>query len=369
MICTGLSRHVLSVMLFGAGAGALLGFACGDGGDDSRPAVLEHVAREVAAPAFTALHERAEEMVAAMDFLCAAPDPGALATAQNAWSAERDAWSRVLPFGFGPLPAELNALDFWPVRVDTVEDAVAGAPDAPDAAYLGGLGVSAKGMPALEYLLWGTEEAPALVALQAEAGARRCGYARLLAADIAARTDALATAWSGEYADALATAGSGSTTYASLKAGLDELVNKSIDACLTMVKGKLDNPLGNLTGAAEDPSLMESRFSGRTRADLQANLAGVWAVYHGADEGAPAAGISVLVRELDPALDDRVRAQHARAGEVLAAVPEPMTSSLVADRTAVQLARDELDTFRRLLKLDVASTLGVTLALSDNDGD
>ncbi|MCY1007217.1 imelysin family protein [Nannocystis pusilla] len=297
------------------------------------------------------------------------PDPGALATAQNAWSAERDAWSRVLPFGFGPLPPELNALDFWPVRVDTVEDAVAGAPDAPDAAYLGGLGVSAKGMPALEYLLWGTEEAPALVALQAGDGARRCGYARLLAADIAARTDALATAWSGEYADALATAGSGSTTYASLKAGLDEIVNKSIDACLTMVKGKLDNPLGNLTGAAEDPSLMESRFSGRTRADLQANLEGVWAVYHGADDGAPAAGISVLVRELDPALDDRVRAQYARAGEVLAAVPEPMTSSLLAHRTAVQLARDELDTLRRLLKLDVASTLGVTLALSDNDGD
>ncbi|WP_434416159.1 imelysin family protein [Nannocystis pusilla] len=357
-------------MLFGAGSGTLLGFACGGGGDDSRAAVLEHVAREVAVPAFTDLHARAEDMVAAVDALCAAPDPGALAAAQNVWSAERDAWSRVLPFGFGPLPPELNALDFWPVRVDSVEDAVAGAPDAPDADYLGGLGVSAKGMPALEYLLWGTDEAPALTALQApEGGARRCGYAQVLAADIAARTDALAAAWSGEYADTLATAGSGSAAYDSLKAGLDEVVNKSIDACLTMVKGKLDNPLGNLTGAAEDPSLMESRFSGRTRADLQANLAGVWAVYHGADEGAPAAGISVLVRELDPALDDRVRAQYARAGEVLAAVPEPMTAALLADRTAVQLARDELDTFRRLLKLDVASTLGVTLALSDNDGD
>ncbi|PCC67297.1 hypothetical protein SAMN02745121_07056 [Nannocystis exedens] len=355
-------------MLFGAGAGTLVGFACG-GGDDSRPAVLEHVAREVAVPAFAALHERAEATVAAIDALCAGPDATTLAAAQDAWSEGRDAWARVLPFGFGPLPPELNALDFWPVRVDTVEEAVAGAPDAADAAYLGTLGVSAKGMPALEYLLWGEAEGAALAALQAEGGARRCGYARALAADIAARTDAVAAAWSGEYADALASAGSGSAVYDSLKAGLDEVVNKSIDACLTMVKGKLDNPLGNLTGAAEDPSLMESRFSGRTRADLQANLAGVWAVYHGADPEAPAAGISVLVRELDPALDDRVRTQYARAGEVLAAVPEPMTAALVADRTAVQLARDELDTFRRLLKLDVASTLGVTLALSDNDGD
>ena len=37
--------------------------------------------------------------------------------------------------------------------------------------------------------------------------------------------------------------------------------------------------------------------------------------------------------------------------------------------TAVQSARDEIDTLRRLIKLDVASLLNVTLSLSDNDGD
>lgn len=367
MIRAGLSRHVLTAMLFGAGTGAIVGLACGGSDDDdSRPAVLEHVARSVAVPAFTALHDRAEALVTAMDALCATPDAGALTDAQTAWSDERDAWAHVLPFGFGPLPPEVNALDFWPVRVDSVEDAVAGAPTTADAAYLGTLGVSAKGMPALEYLLWGDGLGDPLVPLQ---DPRRCSYARVLAADIAARTDALNTAWTDEYADALATAGHGSAVYDSLKAGVDEVVNKSIDACLTMVKGKLDNPLGNLTGAAEDPTLMESRFSGHTRADLEANLAGVWAVYHGADPDAPAAGISVLVQEVDAKLDERVRAQYARALEVLTAVPEPLTASLVADRSAVQLARDELDTFRRMLKLDVASALGVTLALSDNDGD
>src|SRR5690606_11677316 len=102
---------------------------------------------------------------------------------------------------------------------------------------------------------------------------------------------------------------------------------------------------------------------------LQANLAGVWAVYHGADLDAPDAGLSVLVADLDPALDERVRAQYARVRETLAAIPDPISAALVDDRGAVQLARDELDTLRRMIKLDVASTLGVTLALSDNDGD
>lgn len=365
-------RPVLMAMLFGAGFGLLAGLACGTGGDgdDLRPAVLEHVARDVAVPAFTTLHARAGELVAGLDALCAGTDEGTLAAARNLWISARDAWARVLPFGFGPLPPELNPLDFWPVRTDSIEDAVAGAPAEPDAAYLGSLGVSAKGMPALEYLLWGEQPGDALAGLTDPVnGDRRCGFARTLAADIAARADGLRGAWDPAYADTLATAGAGNDVYPTLKAGLDEVVNKEIDALLTMVKRKLDSPLGNLTGAAVDASLLESRFSQRGLEELQANLAAAWAVYHGADVDAPAAGLAVLVADIDPGLDERVRAQHARTVEVLAAVAAPLPATLVEHRDAVQLARDELDAFRRMMKLDVASALGVTLALSDNDGD
>ncbi|MFY0541951.1 hypothetical protein [Nannocystis pusilla] len=80
-------------------------------------------------------------------------------------------------------------------------------------------------------------------------------------------------------------------------------------------------------------------------------------------------------RHLGPRPRARPRARRPRArpvrprGRGPGRRPRAHDRLLVADRTAVQLARDELDTFRRLLKLDVASTLGVTLALSDNDGD
>jgi predicted lipoprotein len=367
MIRACLLRPVLTAMLLGAGSGLLAGLACGGGGNDLRPAVLEHIGHAVAVPAFTALRDRADALVHAMDTLCAAPDPGTLAAAQTAWSAERDAWSRVLPFNFGPLTPELRALDFWPVRAQTVESAVAAAPAEPDVAYVSGLGVSSRGLPALEYLLWGDGPDDPLVALRhPDDGPRRCAYARALAADIAARAETIRAAWDPGYADALATPGD---VYPTVKAALDEVVNKEIDALLTMVKSKLDTPLGNLSGAAVDPDLLESRFAARSVADLQANLAGVWAVYHGADLDAPAAGLSVLVADLDPALDERVRAQYARVRETLAAIPDPISAALVDDRGAVQLARDELDTLRRMIKLDVASTLGVTLALSDNDGD
>ena len=55
--------------------------------------------------------------------------------------------------------------------------------------------------------------------------------------------------------------------------------------------------------------------------------------------------------------------------EALIAVPPPLQLSVETDRNAVQALRDEVDALRRLIKLDVASLLGVTLSLSDNDGD
>ena len=58
---------------------------------------------------------------------------------------------------------------------------------------------------------------------------------------------------------------------------------------------------------------------------------------------------------------------ESRLGPI--ADPVDPTATLPVDRVDGQAARDEVDTLRRMLKLDVASALGVTLSLSDNDGD
>jgi predicted lipoprotein len=363
---TGTFRPVLWTLALGTCLGVTAGASCG-AGDDPRPRVLGHVAHEVAEPAFASFQAAADAAASATAALCDAPTDATLAAARDAWHAERDAWDRLLPLSFGPIAEQMQAgpLDFWPVRPDTIEAAITDATDAAaiTRTWLDGKGTSAKGMPALEYMLFAADALPALT------DARRCAYAEVLAADIAARATALHTAWSPGFADTLARAGAGSELYSSSQLGLDAVVNASIDALFMMVKAKFDTPLGNLTGAAVDPELLESRYAARSVRDLQRNLDGVWAVYHGADPQAPAEGVSTLVQAIDPALDERVRMQYARTVDVVAAIPEPIADALTTDRSAVQLARDELDTLRRMFKLDVASTLGVTLSLSDNDGD
>lgn len=370
----GLSRHVVTAMLFGACVGAAAGLSCGERDDDFRRGVLHHVAHAVGEPTFEELRLAAHEAHARVDALCQALTPAALDAARAAWDAERDAWGGTLPFTYGPVAEQMQKgpLDFWPARPDTIEAAIAAAPDAAaiDAAFIDARGTSAKGIPALEYVLFGDDPAAVLPALSdPAAGPRRCAYALALAEDIAARADDLHAAWTPTFADQLAGAGDGSTLYPTAQLGVDEVVNNLIEALGTMVKAKLDDPLGNTTGAAADPALLESRFAGRSRADLQRNLAAAWAVYHGMDPDAPAAGIAVLVADLDPGLDQRITVQYTHARDALDAVPEPLSGALVDARAAVQAARDELDALRRMLKLDVASTLGVTLALTDNDGD
>ncbi len=368
---TGPLRPALALVLAGTCLGAAVGASCGDNPDDAlRRRVLAHVSHQVAEPAFAGFRDAARAAADAVTTLCADPRDATLADARAAWIGERDAWGRALPFAYGPIADQMQQgpLDFWPARPDTVEAAVTAAPAAPDAAYVAGLGTSAKGMPALEYLLFGTDPSAVLPALAdpAAEGPRRCAFAQALAADIAARADALAAAWTPDFADQLATPGGALGTS---QQHVDLVTNGAIEALAIMVKTKLDTPLGNLTGAAVDATLLESRFAARAREDLTTNLAAVWAVYHGADAQAEPEGIAVLVRDVDAALDDRVHVQHDSAVQALAAIPAPIADALTTDRNAVQFARDEIDTLRRMLKLDVGSALGVTLALSDNDGD
>jgi predicted lipoprotein len=334
---------------------------CTTDADHLRRDVLVHLADEVFVPAHARLQIEAAALADATALRCQTGDGGHSTAAMLAWQSTRAEWSVTAAFAFGPVVEQMQAaaLDFWPARTDTIEAQIAGAPAVIDAAWIDGLGASAKGMPALEYLLFD----------QLPANTPRCAYATALAADIARRCDELATGWEA-HADDLRTAGATGSAYASEQAALDVVVNATIENLYRMVKDKLDRPLGNLTGGAPDPLILESRFSATTRDDLEANLRGFAMVYLGAD-GEPGGepGLGALVSARDPDLDQRILAQHLVARDALAAIPLPFAAALVDHRDDVQRARDEIDALRRLIKLDVASLLGVTLSLSDNDGD
>lgn len=357
-------RPVLGVLLLGtAGLLASVAPACAPADDEAlRRDVLAHLADDVFVPTTAKLRDEAAALPPAVRAACAAPSPDLDAAVDMAWRHTHNEWSVTAAFVIGPVVEQMQVgpLDFWPVRSDTVDDAVAAAPAAVDAAYVDSRGTSAKGLPALEYLLYAD---PAALT------GTRCSYAAALADDIVERTAAIADAWPAQ-AEAFKSAGDSGSPYTSTQAAVDALVNATIENLYAMVKSKLDRPLGNLTGSPVDVSLVESRYSDNSLTDLRCNLDGFALVYLGADlksGGAP--GLGALVADRDPELDVRITDQLQIAGDALAAIPPPLSRALADDPSLVQTARDEIDTLRRYIKLDVAQLLNVTLSISDNDGD
>ncbi|MBX3620945.1 MAG: hypothetical protein KF891_13325 [Rhizobacter sp.] len=124
----------------------------------------------------------------ALGLLCGASGaegPLALATARAQWLRTVDSWERFSAVRGGALLARRSPreIDFMPTRPDSIRRAI---DTAPDAAGMERVGAPAKGLPALEWLLWTQPVQP---------GAPGCRYAVRVAGAVVAEADALRGAY------------------------------------------------------------------------------------------------------------------------------------------------------------------------------
>ena len=259
-----------------------------------------------------------------------------LAAARRAWTAAMTAWERLNAVPIGPLVERRSArrIDFVPTRPASIQRAV--REGAADMALVGG---PAKGLPALEWLLWSSVPAP---------GSAACAFAQRAAADVADEAAALATAfaltpeWS---ADAQ-------------PAAFGELLNQFIGAVEALRWTQIDKPLKE--GKRQFPRAASGATAAAWAARWQALR--TLAVFDGTAPEAPVSLEAYLRgRGLNP-LADGLRAAVQRSGQALqdAAPERPQT-----------LARPtrELAALKRQLEDDVAPALKVSIGFSDSDGD
>lgn len=342
--------------------------------DTAQRAVMHDLAHEVMLPIHVELEDEATALATAVGAFCDAPTAETLAAAQETWRAARAPWKHAEAFRFGPAEDLRlgSALDFWPARPDTVETAITAAPAPVTAEHIAALGTSSKGLPALEYLLF--DPAGALVKLGGtdEVAQHRCSYARALGQAIGKDATALHQAWSpegGAFVDEVARAGTGSKLFVTGQDGVAQVVNLIIGLLQQISEKKLGGPLGVSTGTPPDSTAVESRFSDNSTEDLLGNLRGIEELYLGQHGEHSGKGLSSLVRAHSPAIDDAVRKALEDAKAKAAAIPGPLRLAIVNDPAEVQAALDSAKVVRRLFTADVASVLGVTVTLSDSDGD
>lgn len=320
----------------------------------------------VAVPSYTAVHllqglhghcmaPLADAFAAAAQALVSALREHGLATggttldaARAQWQLTTRAWERLSALALGPLleRRSMRRIDFTPTRPALIARAVAAAPRG--ALALERIGTPAKGLPALEWLLWTREMTPAAWA-----------YAVELAAEIELEATALQTEFR-----ALAERDAADWTEVLAIAGMSEFVNQWVGGIERLRWAQMEKPLRS-GRKAELPRAASASTAASWAAQWQ-SLRAV-ALFQGRAAPAPGAGLVTIESYL------RGRGANAVADSLVKGVAQADRDlqglSPGAPAARVLQGAKALAALKRLAETTLAPALEVNIGFSDADGD
>lgn len=309
------------------------------------------------APQATAFAEQAGALPGAVSAVCDAAADAAtprLEQARERWKTTALAWDRLSGVQVGPLVQRRSTrqIDFTPTRPELIKRAIQTAPQ--DATAMESIGTPAKGLPALEWLLWTQPIAP---------GTPACRYAVQVAADIQREADALAKAFA-----ELAARPPGEAEQTQGPA-MSELVNQWAGALERLRWAEMEKPrlAGSAQGGRNAVAYARSA-SGQTAARWAAQWQALRTL--GASQAAeaprPGAGLAPIETYLrglgrnEPA--DLLAQSVGKADKALQNVSP-------ANRAGITAAGRSLADLKKLTEAEIAPALEVSIGFSDADGD
>jgi hypothetical protein len=335
--------------------------------------MLAHLARRVMWPTYVELATATQALPPLATQFCAALSVGHLTTLQQAWRRAVAPLKRSEAFRLGPGILLVSAVDFWPTRPPLIEK-VLGNPQPITEEFIELVGAAARGIAAIEYLLFDPDRGDTTIIAQFRdglKGKRRCAYLLGIMKHLAQQAQLVENAWNpsgGNFVTELALAGQGSTTYPTVHKAVSDVVNRLLAAVEKLHKDKLGKPLhGN--GKSPWPESVEAWRSGNSLTNVMENLQGLYAAYAGLDGTTDGPGFDDLLTALGSPLAARITQQIQAAIAAVQAIPPPLRKAVVAHPQAVAAAYDAIKELLILLKVDMTNVLGVTVDFSDNDGD
>lgn len=285
--------------------------------------------------------------------LVANPSPKSLEGARNAWRLTAEAWDGTEAFQFGPAEEQRlrQQIHFWPRRVEHIEGVLAGSEPLNATNY----GTTRRGLPVLEYLLFG----PPSKYITTAQGERARRYAAVLGEDLVIQARTLKTYW----ADA--------GKRESLSQDPAQL-NRSLNQWVMLLEDSRNKRLGAAlgidgSGTQTEPGATEAPDSRASLALLRASLDGFSKHFDNGDKGVDDYLIALGRRHVATTIQTRLD----RLGTSLKALESRggLEQSLTADPAAVRAAYDDYTELLRLVKVDLANALNETVHFTSNDGD
>lgn len=341
---------------------------------------------------------RARALAEAVQVYADDPSAARADAARSAWAEAMASWQRAELFRFGPAaatpdPGAQNLRDhiyFFPAANACLVDQQIVSRAYAQPSFSASL-ASARGLSAIEYLLFHTSDSNACSAsisinasgswaalAGAELTQRRAQYAAAAAADVFARAIALVDAWepgAGDFYAQLVQAGSGSDVF-----DMDHDAFNALTHALYYIEKevkdiKLGTPLGYVPDCPNSPDTcpdaVESRYALRSTAHLRQNLVGLRNLFEGCGPGHTGLGFDDWLREVGAGdLAGRMLDAIAVAQQAVEALDPPLEAAIVTHPGEVEIVHTAVKAFTDLLKTEFLSVLDLeppAAAVGDND--
>ncbi len=294
-------------------------------------------------PGYQRLAEATAALATATEASCATEDLA------PAYHAAYDAWMGMQHLRFGPVETDGRALAilYWPDPKGSGARAqmalLTGDPAKLAPEVFAEQSVAARGLPALERLLYPDQALPA----------DPCPLIRATAADLAQTAATVLAEWQGGYADQVITAGEAGNPLFQTRKEARQLMFTQIATALEMLDDqRLGRPLG--TPEAPRPERAEARASGRSARNVVLALTALRAMAQSLTPDAP-----------------KTDAGFAHALDLLAALQDPVFAGVAEPnaRLKVEIIQQAVAHLRELALGELGPELDVGLGFNAADGD
>lgn len=343
----------------------------GDKGDSDsfdRAALLDHYAQNSIIPAYNALAENTQALQGAASTFRGSNTETNLQTLRNAWKAAALSWQNANHFNFGPAGEEglrkglVEEIGTFPVAVSKIESSVStGQWNTSD------FNRDARGLLAIEYLLYGENQSNAQIIAAFAASPKRAELLLALTEDVHKRVSTVQNAWQTYQVEFVKNAGTdvGSST--------SMLYNELVRSYEALKNFKVGVPLGKRAGQTKtEPQLAEAYYSGTSLELLRTHFNAVESLWYGRAT-VNGSGFKAYLesavggKELVAATEIQINAVK----QALAAVPTTpsMAEQIKSSPAKLEALHTELQKLTRFFKSDMSSLLGIAITFSSGDGD
>ncbi|MEM1041606.1 MAG: imelysin family protein [Bacteroidota bacterium] len=359
----------------------VLGFAACDADSDDpdnrtavRQQLLADIATRIIEPGHDAFAADAAALAEAVTAFERDPSPATLGPAQAVWTTAARSWQRLSALN---LPGAVrnglfhNRISTWPANTAFIEDAV-DTEDPIDEAYAARRGSNARGLPALEYLLFAGGDAAVLGQMS---DPQRRAYTLAVAQDLLTQAGRLAEAWSRGGGNELGMFEDADTEGRNLQSSVSRVVNEMAMIAEDLRYVKVGRPLGiardpDEPDGAPQPDRVQAPNAQVSAELFRDDLAGLRALV----TGGGGTGFDDYLVTLDAEVDGRpfgevLLAQIDATDAAMAALGMPLHDAVTDNPDAARAVYDETISLLRVIKVDFAGWLGVSITFSDNDGD